>query len=253
MEAVSPHPAMERSLYLQLVAALSLPVSAVPHYQLIARRFGVSPDTVYSIYHQEVTARIRRTHHLLRQAGAELAARYLAGAHVLQLCYEVDLPPCTVARVLVEQLPLGVPANKLTELLRQPALLPALASAEAWAAHCGGERGGAAAAAALPGLLARLQRDVELCVECDACCSPASDLSRHNAGREYEAKLYACLTAAGIAYWTEDHLRSRGFFKTPDARLQVGGGRAGVGWGVELKVGGKGRGLFCGQQGGCKQ
>lgn len=43
---------MERAAYLQLVAALQLPVSAVPHFALLAARHGVSPDTVYSIYHQ---------------------------------------------------------------------------------------------------------------------------------------------------------------------------------------------------------
>lgn len=41
-------------------------------------------------------------------------------------------------------------------------------------------------------------------------------------GLLYEAKLCQSLKAAGLAFWTEDDLRSQGFFKTPDAKLQVG-------------------------------
>ena len=41
------------------------------------------------------------------------------------------------------------------------------------------------------------------------------------AGLVYEEKLSQRLTAAGLAFWTEEDLRSKGFFKTPDAKLQV--------------------------------
>ena len=42
-------------------------------------------------------------------------------------------------------------------------------------------------------------------------------------GLEHERKLGQMLTEAGIAFWTEEHLRNKGFFKTPDAKLQVCG------------------------------
>ncbi|GAB4816690.1 hypothetical protein N2152v2_003736 [Parachlorella kessleri] len=237
----------------------------------MARCFGVSADTVHSIYHQEITARILKRHHLLKQAGPAYAQRYLAGTDLLQLSFAADLPPCTVARVVVECLPLGISASRLTALLRQPSLLPSLASAQAWlhywegqqASHSEHQEAGtgemasvvtgvpqpaqqlqqerdqqqvqvatglanssqqlqlpAAAAAALEAFLARVQQDIERCIECDICASPAADLARHTAGREYEAKLYQCLSDAGIAYWTEDDLRDKGFHKTPDAKLQ---------------------------------
>jgi hypothetical protein len=40
-------------------------------------------------------------------------------------------------------------------------------------------------------------------------------------GLHYEAKLSQQLEAAGLSFWTEDALRSKGFFKTPDAKLQA--------------------------------
>jgi hypothetical protein len=41
------------------------------------------------------------------------------------------------------------------------------------------------------------------------------------AGLEHEAKLYAELARADIPFWTEQQLRQKGLFKTPDALLQV--------------------------------
>ena len=40
-------------------------------------------------------------------------------------------------------------------------------------------------------------------------------------GLKYEEILNEGLEKHGLAFWTEDALRSKGFFKTPDAKLQV--------------------------------
>lgn len=38
---------------------------------------------------------------------------------------------------------------------------------------------------------------------------------------EYEQKLDGCLVNVSLAYDTEEHLRTKGAYKTPDALLQV--------------------------------
>lgn len=68
---------------------------------------------------------------------------------------------------------------------------------------------------------ARLASTIAACVACDAVYSPACDLARHSAGREFEARLESFLAAAGVPHWTETQLRAKGFVRTPDARLQV--------------------------------
>ncbi|EFN57852.1 hypothetical protein CHLNCDRAFT_21192, partial [Chlorella variabilis] len=53
---------------------------------------------------------------------------------------------------------------------------------------------------------------------CHIC---TADAMRHSAGHEWEERLNEELAAAGVAFWTENQLRSRGYHKTPDARLQA--------------------------------
>ncbi|KAK2077745.1 hypothetical protein QBZ16_004592 [Prototheca wickerhamii] len=65
----------------------------------------------------------------------------------------------------------------------------------------------------LPALVDRFRKD--------SVSGPAGDAARAAVGVEHERQLYERLNAAGIAYWPEDVLRDRGFFKTPDALLQV--------------------------------
>ena len=50
-------------------------------------------------------------------------------------------------------------------------------------------------------------------------CAEANGLL--NAGDQYEAVLNSKLAELGIEFWTEASLREQGYFKTPDALLQV--------------------------------
>ncbi len=154
---------------------------------------------------------------------------------MLRICEELDLPSCQVMRRLLEGL--GLPPNKVTDVLKQPDLVELLASQPNSGNSRNASRGGstagtareAAAATQLPSqhhewspaALLRLQQDIARCCEADAVCSPASDLARHHAGLQYEELLQCELAEAGIPYWTEEALRAKGFYKTPDAKLEV--------------------------------
>lgn len=45
---------MDRGTYQAILSALAIPLSAVPWFAALARRFDVSEDTLHSIYSQEV-------------------------------------------------------------------------------------------------------------------------------------------------------------------------------------------------------
>eukprot|EP00878_Enallax_costatus_P021057 GHUV01022277.1.p1 GENE.GHUV01022277.1~~GHUV01022277.1.p1 ORF type:complete len:253 (+),score=91.24 GHUV01022277.1:1062-1820(+) len=70
-------------------------------------------------------------------------------------------------------------------------------------------------------VLQRLQADVVRCVHADRSYSPFCDMAKSLAGLEHEALLCEKLQQADIAFWSEEQLRERGLFKTPDALLQV--------------------------------
>lgn len=70
---------MDRATHSAILQKLALPLSAWPHFQAIAQLFGVSFDTVFSIYSQEVQSRVLRRNHVVKAAMAGHAQRWLAG------------------------------------------------------------------------------------------------------------------------------------------------------------------------------
>ncbi len=69
--------------------------------------------------------------------------------------------------------------------------------------------------------LDRLIADIETCAMIDCICGPAADAARHDAGEDYESRLYDLLQEHAICFWTENDLRDQHFHKTPDALLKV--------------------------------
>lgn len=210
---------MQRSTYEDILRFINIPISAVPHFGYIASRFNVTCDTIKSIYSQEVHNKIKKRHpNLIGGQAQKYAERYLAGEDLLGLCYEEDLPPCTVVRRIMDHLPLGsLPSKKASEIFRQPSLIHGMADNTRRFLEVNNPYSIDAAAA----FIERLERDIQLCVECDAVAGPSSDEARKVAGRRYEELLYKCLKDAGIHYSSEEALRSKGYHKTPDALLAV--------------------------------
>lgn len=227
---------MEAEAYAALVSALrAVPATACPLFRALARTFAVPEDTIKSIYGQEWQYQIKSQHSTLLLKLPALVDRFRKGARAVGLCrqmegarlpreppshqaslpsatrgtgssllelaHELNVPACTLARRVLEHLDIGLTRPQISQALRNPA---ALASGSGDAA-----------------LLDRLVHELEECVLADSVSGPAGDAARAAVGVEHERQLYERLNAAGIAYWPEDVLRDRGFFKTPDALLQV--------------------------------
>lgn len=237
---------MDADAYATLVEAVNaVPVSACPHFRSLSKVFGVPEDTVKSIYGQEWQYRIKSQHSVLLAKISGISNQFrsgesgeccpgalirdyfqprtsratlvgflldlsipLAGTSLLELAYATNTPPCTLARRALESLELGLTRPQIGQILRAPDHLSTLIRESET------ERKDAR-------LVPRLVCDVADCVVADQEAGPASDAARAASGSHHEQRLYSMLNGAGIAYWTEDVLRSRGFFKTPDALLQV--------------------------------
>ncbi|KAL3158521.1 hypothetical protein ABBQ38_010749 [Trebouxia sp. C0009 RCD-2024] len=201
---------MRRDVYGQLAYVLSLPSCAWPHQELVAKRFRVPVETVRSIYMQEAQLRVKKTNHLVKNAASQYARRYQAGAEMFQLCAEADLPPCIFLRRLLESDLWLCNKPAIKKLLNDPA--------SANQSHLRHQDLNQEAA---QDMLARLKHDIQDCVDCDQVYSPDADAKRLLIGVDHEHKLNQMLADAGIAFWTEEELRNKGFYKTPDAKLQV--------------------------------
>lgn len=75
---------MDRATHAAILQRLALPLSAWPHFHATARLFGVSFDTVFSIYSLEVQGRVLRTNHVVKAAMGQHAQAWLAGARAGQ-------------------------------------------------------------------------------------------------------------------------------------------------------------------------
>ncbi len=70
---------MDRASFRAILEKVSVPLSAWPHFEVIARLFDVPFATVFSIYSLEVQGRVLRRNHVVKGEIQAHARRYLAG------------------------------------------------------------------------------------------------------------------------------------------------------------------------------
>jgi hypothetical protein len=156
---------------------------------------GLSYEALLSILARKVEHDIKRDvpAHRRPEVATTYVKRYLNGESLLDLARATSLPPTMLARIVLEA-HLGLKKGKeVGQLIRSPHLLDD----------------------------ARLQQQVEQCVDGDPFCGPHVDTVRRLVGLEYEDRLAQKLRAIGVPFLTEDELRLRGDAKTPDALLPV--------------------------------
>ena len=145
-------------------------------------------------------------------------------AKILDLCVEWGLPPCTMLRRLLECCPgLGCKSSKsIGSVFKDASVLHSCISPNIfkdieaeWGINMYKLHG------TEEEFLRCIASDVRESVLVDGICGPASDAARQQAGQRYEHKLYDYLKDHDVSFWTEDELRGRNFYKTPDALLRV--------------------------------
>lgn len=186
-------------------AFLSLPFGTSIDFERLASRFPVKLEALLSIYSQESQARVMKSNPIHKARIQDYCSRYLAGEDLISLCASVDFPPCMMMRRMLEAMDI-VSKQSIGDVLKSPHSLTQSLSTRAEQPEA---------------LVSRLQQDIARCVLLDPCYSPLSDLAKQAAGREYEMRLNRHLEDLGVAFWDEEDLRSKGFFKTPDVLLQV--------------------------------
>ena len=143
---------------------------------------------------------------------------------ILDLCLEWNIPPCVMLRRLLESCPsLGCKSSKAVRSIFKDASLLRSYIDNGFLGKLA-QQLNISEIEYLTGeeqFVSRLECEIHDCVMVDTICGPSSDEARRRAGLEFESKLYECLNDQGVSYWTEDDLRDRQFFKTPDALLRV--------------------------------
>ena len=167
----------------------------------------IQTDTLMSIYSQYHQRRIKTNFHLhhrkdninkyFRQYCCSAQSREPPG-FLFRLAYEVDIPPTSLAKIIIEEYfknfhetEFSVVRTQANKCIKDTSLI----SNDI------------------------LRKEVELCILNDDHCGPSVEKIKQEIGLKYEQVLHDLLTAKDIPYYDESVLRKQGYDKTPDFKL----------------------------------
>lgn len=164
--------------------------------------------TLGSIYSLEYQRRMKRNHPKVAASAAKFYDRFQEAVNrgdepgiILRLAQEVDISPALLARMILEQ--------------HYEKLAPEVAVSVS------------------KSLISRKMKDTTLIEDRDVAYEiylstlnddqygPLADVGKHSLGQEYELKLQRIAKDLKLAFRGEEHLRLKGYDKTPDIKLDI--------------------------------
>lgn len=149
-------------------------------------------ETLLGIYTQLCQRQMISMFYLVKVHGNHFLQRYKDGQSLIDIADWINLSPLMVARKVLE-LHLAVQRKQITQMLQNPSLIQN----------------------------ERLRTEVQLCIDVDEHSGPRIDRTRDVIGLEYEQRLLDEVRNLGLEYESEEDLRKRECFKTPDVLLRV--------------------------------
>lgn len=168
---------------IQSKADLTRIAIANPHYSI---------DTLRALFEQLYNRHVSRNFYLVRQHGGEFVNQYRSGTSIVAISESIGLSPVIVARRIME-LTLNIDRRKLNFFLRNPSEIPD----------------------------PHLATQVRVCVAVDDFNGPNVDRIRAAVGAEYELLLLDFVRNLRVEFETEDDLRLRHSYRTPDVLFRV--------------------------------
>lgn len=166
--------------------------------------FNVPTNTLYSILSAEIQQKMMFKHYKIFGPKQNYYDSYLQAVQkgeplsvILNMAKALEVPPTLMARNILEQYcnreDPTTSQKKVSRLLKNTTLIEDY----------------------------RLAQEVYLSTIYDDICGPIADAMGASTGQEYELILQRYLTIRNISFRNEEYLRSRGYDKTPDFKLEV--------------------------------
>ena len=170
-------------------------LSSLADVERLARDPGcpLSFEALTSVLGQKQLALTKRTDGQHREQAQRYVDRFLAGESLITIGNSIGVPPTKLARYVLERHLGEKKGRDVGQLLKKPRLIAD----------------------------ARLRHEVTMAIDEDPHFGPHVDAAKHIIGLEYEELLAQKLRALGVPFLSEEQLKQRGDFKTPDALLPV--------------------------------